>query len=154
MRSGCRLTVTIRETAGRAELDAAWKLREKVFCEEQGVAPPDELDEHEATATQIVAVDETGVVATCRLRWTGRDRKLERMAVESRLRSLGVGSRLLAWAEELARSEGAERMVLHAQTRARGFYAANGYRPEGELFMEADIEHVRMTKPLSVAAGA
>ena len=40
-------------------------------------------------------------------------------------------------------------MVLHAQTQARGFYAANGYEPEGELFMEAGIEHVRMTKPLA-----
>ena len=40
-------------------------------------------------------------------------------------------------------------MVLHAQTQAQGFYAANGYEPEGELFMEAGIEHVRMSKDLA-----
>ena len=43
---------------------------------------------------------------------------------------------------------GATRMVLNAQTRALGFYAGAGYEPEGELFMEANIEHVHMTKPL------
>ena len=75
--------------------------------------------------------------------------KLERMAVERRLRGSGVGSRLLAGAEEFGRERGARRMVLHAQTHAQGFYAANGYEPEGELFIEAGIEHVRMSKHLA-----
>ena len=60
-----------------------------------------------------------------------------------------MGSRLLEGAEELGRERGARRMVLHAQTQARDFYAANGYAPEGELFMEAGIEHIRMSKPLA-----
>jgi predicted GNAT family N-acyltransferase len=71
------------------------------------------------------------------------------MAVERPLRGHGVGARLLAEAESVALEDGAARMVLHAQTRARGFYAANGYEPEGELFMEAEIRHIRMGKPLT-----
>jgi predicted GNAT family N-acyltransferase len=39
-------------------------------------------------------------------------------------------------------------MLLHAQRRAEPFYAAKGYEAEGETFMEAEIEHVRMTKAL------
>jgi predicted GNAT family N-acyltransferase len=39
-------------------------------------------------------------------------------------------------------------MVLNAQRRAEGFYAAHGYVAEGETFMDAGIEHVRMTKAL------
>jgi predicted GNAT family N-acyltransferase len=39
-------------------------------------------------------------------------------------------------------------MVLNAQRRAEPFYAANGYLAEGETFVEAGIEHVRMTKAL------
>jgi predicted GNAT family N-acyltransferase len=89
------------------------------------------------------------VIATCRLReaesgvW-----KLERMAVEARVRGLGVGGRLLAGAEEEVRSRGAREMVLHAQRQAEGFYAAHGYVPEGETFMEAGIQHVAMRKGL------
>jgi predicted GNAT family N-acyltransferase len=144
----CRLTVTVRPTEAADEIDAAHELRRKVFLGEQQVDAADEFDEHEATATHMVALDESGVIATCRLRWIDDDLKLERMAVEKRVRGQGVGSRLVEAAETLARDEGAARMILNAQTRARDFYASNGYEAEGELFMEAGIEHIRMTKPL------
>ena len=39
-------------------------------------------------------------------------------------------------------------MLLHAQRRAEGFYAAAGYLAEGEPFIEEGIEHVRMRKAL------
>jgi predicted GNAT family N-acyltransferase len=34
------------------------------------------------------------------------------------------------------------------QVRAQAFYASCGYVPEGETFMDAGIEHIRMTKAL------
>jgi predicted GNAT family N-acyltransferase len=144
----CRLTVTVRLARDRAEVDAALALRVKVFCEEQGVSREDELDGLDEQALQIVALDESGIIATCRLRDLGAEWKLERMAVEARVRGLGVGARLLAGAEAEARDRGAEQMALHAQIRAEPFYAANGYTREGEPFMEAEIEHVRMRKVL------
>jgi predicted GNAT family N-acyltransferase len=151
----CRLTLTVREARDEREEKAAMDLRTRVFCGEQGVGSAEEFDGLDGEATQIVALDETGVVATCRLRFLddggddgGEACKLERMAVEKRLRGLGAGATLLAGSEQMARERGAEKMLLHAQTRAQGFYAANGYSSEGDLFIEADIEHVRMTKPL------
>jgi len=138
----------VREARDEADVAAAQQLRVRVFCGEQGVSRTDELDEFEGSATHVVALDETGVVATCRLREIEAGMKLERMAVERRLRGLGAGARLLTEAERLARERGAERMVLHAQTRAEGFYGGQGYEPEGERFDEAGIEHVRMTKAL------
>ncbi len=41
------------------------------------------------------------------------------------------------------------RIVLNAQTRARGLYRAAGYTEHGGRFMEAGIEHVRMELPLA-----
>jgi predicted GNAT family N-acyltransferase len=108
----------------------------------------EEVDEHEESAIVVVAVTGDDVVATCRLRRIGEDMKLERMAVAREQRGAGVGAALLREAERVAAAEGARRMVLHAQTRASGFYASGGYEAEGDLFHEADIEHVRMTKPL------
>jgi predicted GNAT family N-acyltransferase len=144
----CRLTLTVRQAREDAEVAAAQELRVRVFCDEQGVSRSEELDEFEDSATHVVALDETGVVATCRLREVEDGVKLERMAVERRLRGLGAGARLLEGAEALARERGAERVILHAQTRAQGFYGGQGYEPEGERFDEAGIEHVRMTKSL------
>jgi predicted GNAT family N-acyltransferase len=153
----CRLTVTVREARDAAEVEAAMRLRDRVFLDEQGVSREEEFDGLDDEAVQIVAVDEKGVVATCRLRFGGSPGgddlkpgtcKLERMAVEKRARGLGVGARLLAGAEREAAARGAELMVANAQTRAQGFYAGGGFEPEGELFMEAGIEHVKMAKAL------
>jgi len=146
----CRLTVTVRPTRDAAEVDAARQLRLKVFCEEQGVPREIELDGLDDEAVQVVALDESAVIATCRLRFIegGATCKLERMAVESRVRSLGVGGRLLAGAEDAARAEGASTMLLHAQRPAEAFYASHGYEAEGEAFMDAGIEHIAMRKAL------
>jgi predicted GNAT family N-acyltransferase len=145
----CRLTITVRPARDGAEVEAAMDLRLRVFVGEQGVSPEEELDELDRLATQIVALDESGVIATCRLRETEDGVwKLERMAVDADARGLGVGGRLLAGAEEEARSRGATEIVLHAQRRAEEFYAKHRYVPEGETFMEAEIEHVLMRKAL------
>jgi predicted GNAT family N-acyltransferase len=139
----------VRPTRDAKEIEAAMDLRIRVFCGEQGVSEEEERDELDAEATQIVALDDSGVIATCRVRdLGGGDWKLERMAVERRVRRLGVGARLLDGAEGEARERGAREMVLHAQRRAEDFYAAHGYVREGDIFLEAEIEHVRMRKAL------
>lgn len=125
------------------------ELRRKVFLGEQGVSPEEEFDGLDGESTQVVGLDDSGVIATCRLRYLdGSTCKLERMAVERRLRKLGVGNRLLVGAEAEARQQGVAEMLLHAQRRAEPFYASNGYVAEGDTFLEAEIEHVRMRKAL------
>jgi predicted GNAT family N-acyltransferase len=143
-----RLTLTLRPARDAAEVRAALDLRVRVFCDEQGVDRQVELDGLDDEATQIVALDEREVVATCRLRLIGRGCRLERMAVERRYRGAGAGRRLLEVAEEEARRQGARSMTLHAQRRAEGFYADAGYVAEGGTFIEEGIEHVAMTKLL------
>jgi predicted GNAT family N-acyltransferase len=141
--------VTVRPARDAAEVEAAMNLRVRVFVDEQGVDPEKELDPLDDESLQIVGLDDTGVIATCRLRDLGDgDWKLERMAVERRVRRQGVGGRLLSGAEREARERGAREMVLHAQRRAEPFYAAHGYVPEGDPFLEVEIEHVRMRKAL------
>jgi predicted GNAT family N-acyltransferase len=147
----CRLAVTVRPARSKAEIEAAKRLRVRVFCEEQGVPWEEELDPLDDESLHIVGLDESGVIATCRLRFIEGDggaAKLERMAIEARLRRLGVGGKLLGGAEAEAREGGASTMLLHAQRRAEAFYAAHGYLAEGETFMEAGIEHVLMRKAL------
>jgi predicted GNAT family N-acyltransferase len=144
----CRLTLTVRPARDAAEVRAAMDLRVRVFCDEQGVDRRVELDGLDDEATQIVALDESAVIATCRLRFLDDECKRERMAVERRYRGAGAGRRLLEVAEVEARRQGASSMTLHAQRRAEGFYAGAGYVAEGETFIEEGIEHVAMTKRL------
>ena len=139
----------MRSTRDPKEIEDALALRIRVFVDEQGVDAAEELDDLDGESLQMVGLDDTGVIATCRVRDLGEGEwKLERMAVDRRVRRNGVGGRLLAGTEREARRRGAREMVLHAQRRAEHFYAAHGYVPEGEAFLEAEIEHVRMRKDL------
>jgi predicted GNAT family N-acyltransferase len=123
-------------------------LRTRVFCDEQGVGKTEEFDGLDEEALQMVVLDHSTLIGTCRLRFLEGGCKLERMAVERELRGTGAGAALLAACEQAARAKGAETMFIHAQRRAEAFYAGQGYEPEGEEFVEAEIPHVRMTKPL------
>jgi predicted GNAT family N-acyltransferase len=141
--------VTVRVARDPAEVKDAQDLRIRVFCEEQGVSRELELDGLDDGATQIVALDESGVIATCRLRFAAQTCKLERMAVEADRRDLGVGMRLLEGAEDEARRHGAAEIELNGQVAARGFYERGGYTVlSEEIVTEAGIDHVRMRKAL------
>jgi predicted GNAT family N-acyltransferase len=130
-------------------MEAAMALRKRVFIGEQDISPEEEFDDLDADSVQIVALDESGVIATCRLRDVGQGVwKLERLAVDGRVRGLGVGARLIAGAEGEARARGAAQILAHAQRQVEGFYASQGYVAEGDTFVEAGIDHVAMRKAL------
>jgi predicted GNAT family N-acyltransferase len=131
------------------ELRAAFALRHEVFVVEQGVPVAEEVDELDAGALHLVAVDDGHVVATCRLVADGDTVRLGRLAVAPAARGRGLASRLIAESEARAREFGAARIVLAAQTGALGLYERLGYAPYGERFMDAGIEHVMMCKRLA-----
>jgi predicted GNAT family N-acyltransferase len=142
-------TVALRRARDAAERSAATELRIRVFCDEQGVSREDEIDGRDSDAVHLVALERGAVVGTCRLLFEGTTCKLGRLVVDRDARRRGIGGRLLALAEDEARGAGAERIVLNAQTRARGVYRAAGYTEAGNTFMSAGIEHIRMERPLA-----
>lgn len=140
--------VEVRPARDEIEIAAAQELRLRVFAGEQGVSPKAEIDGLDPAATHLVALRRGNVVGTCRLRYPRGRGKIERMAVDPVLRRTGVGARLVAAAEAEAAARGVGEMVLHAQRRREPFYAACGYVPEGETFLEEGIPHVLMRKRL------
>lgn len=120
---------------------AASAVRHAVFVEEQGVPIELELDEMDAVALHALASDGATVLGTGRLLPDGH---IGRMAVQRDARGAGVGSALLRALMEQARLRGDPGVVLHAQLGARDFYRRHGYTPEGEVFMDAGIEHIAM----------
>jgi predicted GNAT family N-acyltransferase len=88
------------------------------------------------------------MLGTCRLLPVGRTIQFSRLAVRADVRRHGIASSLLEVAEAEARSMGARRLVLHAQTYVRSLYEQAGYRTRGGVFREAGIEHVAMEREL------
>lgn len=109
--------------------------------------PPDiELDEWDAASDHAIATDDRGlVIATGRLLPDGH---VGRMAVLLEWRGQGVGAAVLAALVTRASERGMRRVILNAQTHARGFYARFGFAQIGAEFMEAGIPHVAMEQRL------
>ncbi|MBV9820154.1 MAG: GNAT family N-acetyltransferase [Solirubrobacterales bacterium] len=142
------LTYEVRRVRGETEMSALLALRHDVFCGEQGVPEREELDGRDDEGVHLVAVSGEEMLATCRLLFVGPTVQFSRLAVRRDARRHGIASALLRFADAETRAGGAHRVVLHAQTYARGLYDAAGYEPRGRVFMEAGIEHIAMEKLL------
>lgn len=69
------------------------------------------------------------------------------MAVSERLQGLGVGKKLIAFAEDFLEAEKIAKIWLNAREKAVPFYEKCGYKIEGEIFIIKPIGfHYLMTK--------
>ena len=141
--------IEVRPAGGPEEIDAALALRERVFCGEQGVTLAADQDGLDPDALHIVAFDGERLIGTCRVVFDGKLARLGRLAVEPDARGRGIGAVVLDEAERRSRTEGAERIRLHAQTRAVSLYERGGFEAVGDEFIEEGIPHVTMEKRLA-----
>lgn len=124
----------------------ALKVRMDVFVDEQGFV--DEVDETDAHATHLVCYDNSEPIATCRLFIKENKFILGRFAVEMNFRKMGVGRKLLTFAEQFVKSKGYDELWLHSQLRAAVFYEKCGYIRFGEIESEENYPHIWMKKLL------
>src|SRR6202044_3665556 len=110
----------IRWARGGDDVRGALRVREQVFCKEQGVPLTEEIDSHDDEALHLVALDpsEQRVIATLRLLVDARSAKIGRVAVERAWRRRGIASHMLALALIGAREHGCVTARLAAQTEA------------------------------------
>ena len=138
------------------EREAVFSLRIRVFVHEQNVPQEEELDRYDITATHFLvrAIPDPpevtlGIIGAARLVDYGdRIGKVGRVAVEKEYRGSGIGLMIMKFIEEHARGKGFQKLILDSQVYAIPFYARLGYVAEGDVFLDAGIEHRRMTKGL------
>jgi predicted GNAT family N-acyltransferase len=138
------MEILINKIIDKSQMQKAWDIRRVVFVIEQEC--PEELEwEFEEESTHYLASINGNPVGTARWRKTENGFKLERFAVLKEARNSGVGSSLVKHLlNEL--SDQTEKKYLHAQLAAAPLYAKHGFKPEGENFWEAGIEHVKMVR--------
>ena len=126
--------------------NVASALRTEVFVEEQGVSQALEWDEQDPLSLHAVLRNRMGLaVATGRLLPAINGvSKIGRMAVKRQLRGLKLGDQVLNGLLNAARQRGDREVMLHAQCTAEHFYQRQGFTRRGDVFVEADMDHVEM----------
>jgi predicted GNAT family N-acyltransferase len=139
--------VTLRWARDREDVLGAFAVRQRVFCEEQGVPSEEELDGRDEDALHLVGLDpreQHRVIATLRVLIDGEKAKISRVAVEREWRRRGIALRMLALALDAARERGCRDVRLAAQIAAKTLYERAGFTVQSEPFEEAGMVHVWM----------
>ncbi len=122
-------------------------IREEVFVEEQNTTMEEELDAYETSCRYYLIESSGEFCGTGRWRHTDGGVKVERIAVHKRYRKQGIGEAVMrAILSDIAIEHPTERVYLHAQKVAEGFYERLGFTGRGATFLKANIVHIAMYK--------
>lgn len=141
--------VQTKDTMSDIYLDAL-RIRNQVFIVEQGVPMDREIDQDEPYSIHFVLYsDKKEALATLRLLPLDTEEiKLQRMAVREEARGHGLGRVIVHDAEKFAKGQGFQTIILGAQLTAVDFYKSLGYTTYGDIFVDADMDHIHMKKNL------
>jgi predicted GNAT family N-acyltransferase len=140
-------TIDIKTASWQADHLVLEKVRVVVFVQEQNVPVDIEMDDRDAFCVHVLARHRRRPVGTGRID-IEKHGKIGRVAVLPEYRAQGMGKALMVALEAIAEQAGLMQVWVNAQVSAQGFYEKQGYAAEGETFLEADIVHCRMIKPL------
>lgn len=120
-------------------------VRGEVFIKGQNIDWDLEFDGLDESCVLFVCYIDNVAVGAARL----NGYKVGRVATMKEYRKQGVGTSLMQSIENHAKVSGIHTLQLNAQLYIKDFYIHLGYIPEGDVFLEADIEHIKMIKEIT-----
>ncbi len=130
------------------ELHACYKLRGEVFVVGQQICSEPDIDEVDPLCHHVMAWAGEELAGTARLLPIddGQTVKVGRVAVALGYQRKGVGSAMMqaiqAWIDRAPGRGG----VMSAQAYLEPWYTSLGWKPEGEHYLEAGIDHITMRR--------
>jgi len=140
-------TFIVKKDFGLGTLrDAALAIRQDVFVTEQNVPLALELDDLDDETTHYVGFVGDQAVATARVAVNPATNNwhIQRVATDRQFRGHGYAAKVMQTIIADARANHAKTLDLGAQITALGFYEKLGFIGEGEIFMDAGIQHRNM----------
>ncbi len=124
-------------------------IRGIVFVHEQNCPFSEEYDSYDcldvAGVDHIIGKKDEQPVATGRIIYKeNKVAKLERFAVLTQFRGKGVGKGLIEYMLATSLAKKCDTIYIHAQTRLLEYYERLGFFADGQVFVEANIEHKKM----------
>ncbi len=129
---------------GDENLEIPFLIRDKVFCEAQGMSKEYEFDKLDQESLHVLVFDGENPVATGRLYQKNDYFKIGRIAVLSEHRGKQFGDFVVRMLVDKAFTLGAKEVWVGAQVRVIKFYESIGFIKEGNEYIEEGILHVNM----------
>jgi len=98
----------------------------------------------------LLAYTDDGIMEACSMlvKIDSHTVRLRQLAVLSGLQGKGIGRAMVQFAENLARDNRYQKIIMHARQDSIHFFEKLGYEVESEAFIELTIPHVVMGKGL------
>jgi predicted GNAT family N-acyltransferase len=137
--------VKVYRVTNKEMMDEAFKIRVEVFVMEQNVPLELEMDEYDDSAIHVVVLNDNADVVGCgRLIIHNSVAKIGRVAIKKEYRKNNYGKAICEELIKIAMQENAEEITLGAQLAAVGFYKKIGFLEYGDIFLDANIDHINM----------
>ena len=128
------------------DLNISYKIRKKVFCEEQKISEKIEFDNLDHLCEHFLIHKNKTYIATARVRPKNENTlKIERVAVLPEFRRLKVGSLLINEIIKFyLKGKKNNSIILHSQVYVEAFYKNLNFKSYGDEFFEDGIPHIAM----------
>jgi len=126
------------------ELEEAYLVRKRVFIDEQDVAEELERDEFDDAALHVICKADELIIAAGRILFFGEEAIVGRVAVLKPWRCKGIGRKIMEFIMDIAKNSGVKTLAANVQIDVQDFCEKLGFKPVGEFFLEAGIEHIKM----------
>ena len=147
------MKLIIREIKTPEDLIKIFKLRIEVFTFEQNCPIEEEFDKYDNINSETIQfiVENVGeCIGTARITFYPNNKiKIERVCVKKDKRKLRVGSKIMMKLHSVLIQRNIKQVEISAQIYAINFYKKLGYIEEGDHYIEAGIEHIKMKKSLT-----
>lgn len=138
----------IHAVKNKKELKQTFSIRRHVFVNEQHVHQDLEFDGLDDDAVHFIMYYNKKPIGCARIRAFEDTAKLERIAVLPDYRMKGFGTCITNYLISYCTTKNFHELYLHSQTYVSGFYEKLGFKPEGNPFLEAGLEHIEMRQKL------
>jgi predicted GNAT family N-acyltransferase len=126
-------------------LDQIRNIRDEVFSKEQGVPQDIEFDGLDSAAIHSIVFDEYIEIGTGRMLSDGH---IGRIAVKKQYRGKGIGKMIMQSLIDEAINMQFSEVWLSSQYHTKGFYGKLGFIEIGDIYQEANMDHIKMKKKL------
>lgn len=133
-------------------LERCLEIRDKVFSVEKGVPKEIEVDQFDClneSCSHFLIRYQNKDVGTIRCLYTSKDTvRIQRFCFLKEYRGLGLGKSVIEYIEHYYKKQGFATVEMDAKYEVCGFYEKCGYEKVSDVFIEANIEHIKMVKDI------